>query len=351
MWYAGGDFLDTLRIGLATSPDGITWTKHPNNPVMDVGPIGSWDENTIFGCCVLLMDTLFHMWYSGHSGPVKRYENYRIGHATSPDGISWEKDPANPVLDMGPEDAWDDALIINPNVLHDGTKFHMWYAGWNGGPENVRIGHATSQDGVEWTKDPENPILTYEAGKWDHNRVDLPFVVFDGTTYHLWYSGGDYFTWKIGYATSGDGTNWMKYGIGPVFAKGSPGSWDDLSVQWCTVIDSAGVKYKMWYCGSHIEETGNIGYAESLIGGSRIQESDARGFSVYPNPVREILHIHIGSTGICQVEISSVGGQVFRHFTTDQIITQIDLSTFSEGIYFVTIRSEDFISTRKFIKL
>ena len=34
------------RIGHATSPDGITWTKDTNNPVLDVGPDGNWDDNT-----------------------------------------------------------------------------------------------------------------------------------------------------------------------------------------------------------------------------------------------------------------------------------------------------------------
>ena len=102
MWYAGGDFVGTVRIGHATSPDGIKWTKNPNNPVMDPGPEGAWDENTLFGCKVLLVDTIFHMWYTGNGGPVLKYENYRIGHATSPDGITWTKDPHNPLLNMGP---------------------------------------------------------------------------------------------------------------------------------------------------------------------------------------------------------------------------------------------------------
>ncbi len=45
-------------------------------------------------------------------------------------------------------------------VVFDGSEFHMWY--WLGGSSGRnRIGHATSPDGVTWTKDPLNPVLDY----------------------------------------------------------------------------------------------------------------------------------------------------------------------------------------------
>ena len=39
-------------------------------------------------------------------------KDYRIGHATSPDGINWTKDANNPVLDLGPTGYWDNGLVI-----------------------------------------------------------------------------------------------------------------------------------------------------------------------------------------------------------------------------------------------
>ncbi len=53
-----------------------------------------------------------------------------IGYATSPDGILWEKHPDNPVLDIGAAGEWDDQRIVSPAVLLDGTTYKMWYTTW-----------------------------------------------------------------------------------------------------------------------------------------------------------------------------------------------------------------------------
>ncbi len=126
----------------------------------------------------------------------------------------------------------------------------MWYSAW-GGTGAVQIGHATSPDGLTWTKDPSNPVLTVgSTGSWDISRVEFPSVVFDGTTYHMWYTGGEVYNSKIGYAKSVDGSIWMKYPSNPVLNVGQAGTWDSKFVSYCSVMDT-GVKYKMWYCGGN----------------------------------------------------------------------------------------------------
>lgn len=257
MWYTGGSNSGTLRIGHATSPDGVTWKKDTiNNPVLDAGPDGDWDENYIYGGGVLVIDSILHMWYGGHSGSIIT-TNFRIGHATSPDGVTWTKDTNNPVLDMGPVGTWDGGWVSAGSVIFDGSEYHMWYSAhavWGSG---VRVGHATSPDGVNWTKDPSNPVLIPDTS-WESTRIDGPVVIFDGTTYRMWYSGGKMYTWRIGYATSEDGSVWTKYGNNPVLRKGSTESWDDRYASVGSVIDSSGVKYKMWYGGGQSDATGSI---------------------------------------------------------------------------------------------
>ena len=141
----------------------------------------------------------------------------------------------------------------------------MWYGAWNGiygsSWNQIRIGHATSTDGLIWTKDPANPVLVADAGTWDNPRVDFPTVIFDGSTYHMWYSGGSMYSWKIGYATSTDGSNWTKDPSNPVLTTGKAGTWDSKSVATMSVIDNSG-KYKMWYFGSEQANYASIGYAE-----------------------------------------------------------------------------------------
>jgi predicted GH43/DUF377 family glycosyl hydrolase len=261
MWYTGGIITDSLGIGHATSLDGITWTKDINNPVLSKGKVGEWDESHVFSGSVILIDSIFHMWYTGHRGDDFS-ANFQIGHATSPDGVTWTKDTNNPVLSMGPSGTWDDTWIAGGSVVYDGNEYHMWYNGHSTGAGGLRLGHAISPDAITWTKDTNNPVLI-PSGKWDSPRVEMPSVVFDGMNYHMWYAGGEYFSWQIGYATSENGSTWTKYPNNPVLREGSAGSWDAKSVAWSSVIDSAGAKYKMWYAGSSTSLKASIGYAES----------------------------------------------------------------------------------------
>ena len=128
MWYSGLK-IDTLRIGHAISPDGITWTKDPNNPVIDVGPAGAWDDPGVDAGDVLVIDSVFHMWYTGIPN---RLIIFTIGHATSPDGINWTKDPNNPVLIQGPNGDLDSKWILHGKVVYTDGTFQMWYSGWDG---------------------------------------------------------------------------------------------------------------------------------------------------------------------------------------------------------------------------
>ena len=85
------------------------WFKHPENPVLEFGPNGTWDDAAVLNPAVLFDGTRYQMWYTGYDGSTKR-----IGYATSTDGIVWEKHPDNPVLDLGTSGTWDDADVRSP---------------------------------------------------------------------------------------------------------------------------------------------------------------------------------------------------------------------------------------------
>ena len=285
MWYCGYGGGTLFRIGYATSSDGIIWTKHPD-PVLDVGPAGSWDDDTIYFPYVIFdnVTSTYKMWYIGSEGAPDNYE--RTGYATSIDGITWTKHLDNPVLDLGPAGSWDDEVAGGGCVLFDGTTYQMWYSGYGG--TYFRIGYATSSDGIIWTKYPDNPVMDNgPAGSWYYPRVQDPKIIFDGTTYHMWFSGGDIFTWRIGYATSPDGFTWTMY-PDPVLDWGLPGSWDDYFVGLCSVIfDTPTSTYKMWYTGGDEVWYGSIGYATSTtigINENTIVQTKDYLQQNYPNP-------------------------------------------------------------------
>jgi len=266
MWYWGGDHREHIfLIGYATSPDGINWTKDTlNNPVLKSGPEGAWDDNSVITPSVLFRDSTYHMWYSGYQEDASSGYTARIGHATSTNGVDWMKDTVNnPVLDLGPVGSWDDEDVGDLTVIHDGSEYHMWYIGVSTNTNKFHMGHATSPDGSNWTKDSLNPVLLSDL-IWEKGRgFECLMIVYDGTVFHLWYHGGGLFNWKVGYARSLDGVNWIKEPDNPIF-KGTPGTWDAKSIVGTAIIDSAHIKFKMWYGGNSSEiDNADIGYAVS----------------------------------------------------------------------------------------
>ncbi len=248
MWYDGLDPLGVRRIGLATSSNGIAWTKHSSNPVL-TGTPGKWDEGTANEPAVLKDGSTLKMWYT--------HEGFEMGYATSFDGIEWIKLPDAPILRPGTSGDWDASDISDPFVIKASGTYTMWYEGSPG----FGIGCATSSDGIDWTKCAENPVLEPTPGSWDEDRVSDAAVVFDGSTYHMWYRGFDFGgpPTSIGYATSTNGITWTKYINNPVLS-GTFGEWDDGHMELGNVILDNG-SYHMWYMANQ-----QFGYATSLDG-------------------------------------------------------------------------------------
>jgi predicted GH43/DUF377 family glycosyl hydrolase len=263
MWFSGYDG-SRYRIGYATSPDGITWTKHPGNPVLDLGSPGSWDDYNTHANSVIFDGVTYHMWYSGQPDGTKG----RIGYATSPDGISWTKYAGNLclgtsgngcVFDTGTSGAWDDTYVYSPDVVYDGITYHMWYTGCEF--DVYKIGYATSPDGITWTRNPSNPVLDKgPVGSFEEVKVLYPSVLYNGSAYHMWYTGNNATNSSIGHATSIDGATWIKNASNPVFNNGDSGSWDDAGIGWVDIHSNA-TSLRMWYTGFDGSK-GRIGFAE-----------------------------------------------------------------------------------------
>jgi hypothetical protein len=139
--YWGWFFADP-NIKRATSPDGITWTAD-SSPALSPTP-GSWDNDYVNSGHVVHADQ-WYLFYVGDHG----FENDRIGVATSQDGLSWVKDPTNPIIPPGPSGSWDQHVTSLGSALYNGSFWQMWYTGnvGSGGSGNA-IGYAHSLPGT-----------------------------------------------------------------------------------------------------------------------------------------------------------------------------------------------------------
>ena len=65
----------------------------------------------------------------------------------------------NPVLESGPPGAWDEHIRERMAVICDNGMYKAWYGGWQGTynknvPNQLKMGYATSPDGIHWAKHP-----------------------------------------------------------------------------------------------------------------------------------------------------------------------------------------------------
>lgn len=89
MYYLGfSDEYSSWDIGLATSTDGLNWIKYPN-PVV----YADYSEYQIGANDIIKVDSIYYLYYSS-----RNYPYYDIRLATSEDGINFTKYEGNPIL-------------------------------------------------------------------------------------------------------------------------------------------------------------------------------------------------------------------------------------------------------------
>ena len=86
-------------------------------------------------------------------------------------------------------------------------------------------------------------------------------------------------------------------------------------------------------------------------GTTGINTNSPTELSIYPNPAINILTIETNRSGQHTVEIASVNGQLLYSDKIEEPSHQIDISSFQKGLYFITVRSRDYVRTEKIIKL
>lgn len=232
--------------------------RYENNPVLDPSRTGQWDDWTN-GVSIIRFGGQYRMFFASWSGGG-------IGWATASvdDPVTWTVNPANPVLKPGPSDSFESRLINQPRCIKiTDSHWRMYYTGWHG--DEWKVGLAESFDGgVTWSKYPDNPILLAGPGNYDIKAACVPHVIKDGDLYKMWYTAvNSQGKISIAYATSENGINWQKYKNNPVLAPIPNSTLENRIISRCCVLKESGT-YKMWY--SMQGQTYRIGYAESIDG-------------------------------------------------------------------------------------
>ena len=79
--------------------------------------------------------------------------------------------------------------------------------------------------------------------------------------------------------------------------------------------------------------------------------ADLQSLVCYPNPAYDMITVHTNATGIYSMVITSVTGQIMQSKYLTGASHQVDLSSCQKGVYFITVRSKGFVTTKRIIKL
>ena len=190
----------------AESNDGIHWNSPYQNPILEPGSVGSWDSWAVHpGAVIKDDDSTYKMYYYGYSD---QFGSWSIGLGTSIDGINCVKYP-QPIL-YGTT-GWEYQIGSASDDKKNGV-YYIYYCGRYA--PDYRIGLATSTDGINFTKFSGNPIIKNTVS-WEGTGVIYPAVIYDNSVFKMIYvnaSGSGF-----GMATSSDGFNWTKSGNNPFF--------------------------------------------------------------------------------------------------------------------------------------
>jgi predicted GH43/DUF377 family glycosyl hydrolase len=202
-----GSLMAPGAIGRATASAPVGPWKPADKPVLEPGPEGAWDNYAVHDPSVVRTEAGYVMYYTGIDD---FFGTLMIGMATSLDGLSWTKydDPvttetlfaeSDPIFGPGEPDAWDAKHVLRPSVQRTPEGWVMLYSSIENPTEvNSRLGYATSGDGLHWTRATANPILEEQSQiMWGTH------LLYHNGTYLLYFEGQDDWGSQIYLATAG----------------------------------------------------------------------------------------------------------------------------------------------------
>ncbi len=191
-----------------------------DTPLLDVGPIGSFDDCGTVGTFVMHQDDKVYLYYNGYNVRNTVPWSNSIGLAISHDGGStFEKAYDGPILDRCKLEPY---FSISPAIIKHDSFWHMWYTsgtGWvniDGRKEPVYdIKYASSKNGIDWHREGEVCIAQNNFEECvarasvinENNKLKMWFIFRGSRDFR---DGTD--SYKIGYAESNleNPTKWIR---------------------------------------------------------------------------------------------------------------------------------------------
>ena len=212
----------------------VRWTPIAENPVFTGTGRETWDRKIRERGYILLGNNdTYHLWYTGYAGD--RPTTMSLGHATSPDGIHWTRDASNPIFN----ESWVEDMC----VLHRDGTYILVAEG-----KNYIANLFKSTDGRKWIYNGELDIRKHDGKPIDPGPYGTPTLWFENGTWYLFYEprrpGNPGWlcqrTWKV----------WTNLRDDPVITAG-PEPYDKTAVALNQVVKRDGWYYGFYHANSN----------------------------------------------------------------------------------------------------
>jgi len=192
-------------IGLAISEDnGFTFKKYGDGPILTAS---LFEPFLVVDGFVKIFNDIFHMWYI-YGTDWKVFEEgheadrtYVIGHATSFDGINWTKEGRQIV-----ESSQNTECQALPTVIKIKNRYHMYFCFRNSydfrknSKNAYRLGYAYSDDLINWTRDDSKAGIDVSESGWDSEMMCYPNIFEIDNEIYLLYNGNEFGKYGFGVA-------------------------------------------------------------------------------------------------------------------------------------------------------
>jgi hypothetical protein len=193
-------------VGLAISDDnGVTFKKYSKGPIITVNHIEPHFSGTAF---VLFDEGIYKMWYLSCIN-WEIYDNkieplYNIKYAESLDGINWQQTGTVAI-----ELEENEGGLVSASIIKDNGLYKMWYGrrkknDYRSNKDNTyRIGYAESVDGKNWIRKDDLSGISISTLGWDSEMISYPYVIKNNDCMMMFYNGNGFGKTGFGYATWG----------------------------------------------------------------------------------------------------------------------------------------------------
>jgi predicted GH43/DUF377 family glycosyl hydrolase len=156
--------------------------------------------------------------------------NGAIYHAYSEDGINFTRNPTNPIIE--PKGEWNNGRAIDADIIEYKEKYFLYWATRDPKGKIQMLGVSSTEKDSDfsknsWTQECTESILKPEL-PWEKTCIEAPAMCIHNEKLFMFYAGGyNNSPQQIGVAVSTDGINIKRIKKNPILSHGDKGTWNE----------------------------------------------------------------------------------------------------------------------------